>query len=287
MAVYIVTGKLGSGKTLSMVGRIHDALLKGQRVATNLNIFPEKFLPPWHRKGELWRVPDKPLAAELEALGPGNHAGDPNEDNFGHLVLDECGTWLNARTWNDQERAKLIDWLLHARKHCWHVYLLIQNVSMLDKQVRDSLAEFVVVCRRTDRFKIPGVPIRLPKAHIGFVRYGVNVNDPVVERWFYRARNYYQAYDTRQVFKDRNLPGAITETRRVPLPGELDQDAARPSLLRRLFLPIKAAQAKAAALPQAGPTTARAKHPLVELLMRFPADLRITEFARLQRLGCL
>ena len=38
MSVYCVTGKLGNGKTLVSVGRIRDALKKGLRVATNLDI---------------------------------------------------------------------------------------------------------------------------------------------------------------------------------------------------------------------------------------------------------
>ena len=38
MAVYVVTGKLGNGKTLITVGRIRDALAQGCRVATNLDL---------------------------------------------------------------------------------------------------------------------------------------------------------------------------------------------------------------------------------------------------------
>ena len=38
MAVYAVTGKLGSGKSLVSVSRISDALIKNLKVATNLDI---------------------------------------------------------------------------------------------------------------------------------------------------------------------------------------------------------------------------------------------------------
>ena len=37
MAVHVVTGKLGSGKTLVSVSRIQDYLARGRIVATNLN----------------------------------------------------------------------------------------------------------------------------------------------------------------------------------------------------------------------------------------------------------
>ena len=38
MAVYVVTGKLGSGKTLVSVSRIQERLAKGCPVATNLDL---------------------------------------------------------------------------------------------------------------------------------------------------------------------------------------------------------------------------------------------------------
>ncbi|MFK4136821.1 zonular occludens toxin domain-containing protein, partial [Pseudomonas luteola] len=37
MAVYFVTGKLGSGKSLVAVGKIRDYMIAGRRVATNLD----------------------------------------------------------------------------------------------------------------------------------------------------------------------------------------------------------------------------------------------------------
>lgn len=236
MAFYIVTGKLGSGKTLSMVGRIQDALWKGHRVATNLDIYPDKLLGANHKKGELWRVPDKPTGAELLALGYGNNsASNRDEDSFGHLVLDEGGTWLNSRTWNDKERDALLDWMRHARKWHWHVYLIIQHINSIDKQIRENFGEHVVVCRRTDRMKIPVLGIRLPKVHIGFVRYGVNVNDPLVERWIYRAKDLYSAYDTDQKFVDRDFEGAVKETYRLKLPGELPPKRVKTTGIQKLL----------------------------------------------------
>jgi len=38
MAVYVVTGKLGAGKTLVAVGKIQDKIVSGCRVATNLDL---------------------------------------------------------------------------------------------------------------------------------------------------------------------------------------------------------------------------------------------------------
>jgi len=44
MAVYFLTGKLGSGKTLCAVGKIRDYLEEGRAVATNLDLNLDELL---------------------------------------------------------------------------------------------------------------------------------------------------------------------------------------------------------------------------------------------------
>ena len=227
MAIYIVTGKLGSGKTLACVGRVRDALNAGKRVATNLdlnmrwpNMVREKQGRKWvtvqrgwqtfvprHKAVHCVRIPDKPTLADLEAIGCGNDERD--ESRNGLIVLDELGAWLNTRSWGDKDRQPVIEWLLHSRKLGWDVYFIIQHQNMVDKQVREGLAEFLVSCRRTDRLRIPlltslfkgwGVNLRPPQVHVATVRYGTDPQALVSDRWWYRGRELYQAYDTRQVF---------------------------------------------------------------------------------------
>ncbi len=120
---------------------------------------------------------------DLNAIGRGNKTYD--EKLNGLLVLDECGTWLNTRSWNDKSRQPVLDWFLHARKLGWDIIFLVQNISLVDKQAREALAEHVVYCRRLDRFAIPligsllsiifGAKISAPKIHLGIVKYGDNI----------------------------------------------------------------------------------------------------------------
>ncbi|AOE85599.1 zonular occludens toxin domain-containing protein [Pseudomonas sp. TCU-HL1] len=114
-------------------------------------------------------------------------------------MLDECGTWLNSREWNDKERRKLIDWFLHARKHRWDIIFLIQDIESCDAQIVRALCEHLVVCRRMDRFKIMG--FGLPRFHVANVYYG-RTAEVKVDRWMYRGTDLFKAYDTRQVFRD-------------------------------------------------------------------------------------
>jgi len=226
MAVYVITGELGSGKTLIAVSRIQEALQAGCQVATNLDLRLEH-LVSGRRDHEVHRLPDWPKASDLDALGLGA-GGKYDESKFGVLVLDEAATFINSREWGDKDRMNLIRWLLHARKLRWHVYLIVQDISMLDKQIRAGLAEHVVRCRRLDRVAVPILswftkllqlgPLRLPQIHVGIVKYGTGPNAPVVDRWMLPfAAQFHEAYDTGQKIMGFNDgPATMLDRRHAP-----------------------------------------------------------------------
>jgi len=221
VAIYVVTGKLGGGKTLACVDRINEALADGRRIATNLDLDLHRlpYVSKYARHVAVLRIPDKPTAADVEALGYGIEGATDeasarrlyDEKRFGLLVLDECGTWLNSRDWSEDGRRELVNTFLHIRKKLWHVYLIIQDISLLDKQAKKALAEHVVYCRRLDRLTVPffgffyqritGRKMPLPQIHVAFVKYGDRPDSLTVERWFYRGTHLWGAYDTTQVFR--------------------------------------------------------------------------------------
>ncbi|AMO49463.1 hypothetical protein AKI40_3091 [Enterobacter sp. FY-07] len=210
MAVHVVTGKLGSGKTLVSVSRIQDYLLRGRLVATNLNLKLHHMprVGRFARKTHVIRIPDKPTLEDFHAIGRGTTSY--NEADNGLLVLDECGTWFNSRNWADKSRQPVIDWCLHARKLGWDIIFIIQDISLMDKQAREALAEHVVYCRRMDKLNIPVLGtlmsllansrIPLPKVHFGIVKYGDNPQSITVDKWVYTGTDLYAAYDTKQIF---------------------------------------------------------------------------------------
>lgn len=218
MAVYFVTGKLGAGKSLVAVARIKDKLLKGLPVATNLDINLKNMLGRNKRNTRLFRIPDKPSYDDLLAIGIGNKSY--NEDLNGLLVLDECGTWFNSRSWADKSRQEVINWFLHARKLGWDIIFLVQDMNIVDKQARLALAEHVVYCRRTDRANIPvigavfklltGGKLPLPKVHLGIVRYGDSPTALKVDTWTTLGATLYSSYDTKQKFSDLYSHGVYT-----------------------------------------------------------------------------
>lgn len=225
MAIYCVTGRLGSGKSLACIGRMQDGILAGKRIATNLDLHLENMLPAKARKVDAIRLPDKPTVVDLESLGSGNPSMSSaryDENQNGLLILDELGSWLNSREWADKGRQAVIDWLIHSRKKGWDVYFIVQHVNMIDKQIREALVEYLVICRRLDRMRIPFVggflkmisagfiTGTLPKMHFGIVRYGTNPDAVVADRWVYLGTDLYEAYDTRQVFTANYAHGVFS-----------------------------------------------------------------------------
>ncbi len=135
MAIYVVTGKLGTGKSKYCVGKARSALICKRRVASNIDLELDHLVPNV-RKARYTRLPDKPTLRDLEAMGHGNPESY-EEDRNGVLILDELGSWLNARAFMDKERAPVIDWLIHARNHGWDVYFIAQALQQIGKQVRE------------------------------------------------------------------------------------------------------------------------------------------------------
>lgn len=211
MAVYSVEGKLGTGKTKFAVWQAHQALVQGRRVAANVDLFLDVLCGARRRSASYIRLPDKPTGLDLEACGHGN-PDSYDEDRNGVMILDELGTWLNARSFQDKGRAALLDWLIHARKFGWDVYLIVQDAQMIDKQVREALIEYQCRCIRLDKVRLPliggmlndlfgGRVGYLPRVHLVSARLGSGPNAVVAQRWQYRGDWLHKGYDTRQVFR--------------------------------------------------------------------------------------
>ena len=214
MADYAITGKKGTGKSLFAIGTIQEALRGNKRVATNLNVFLEHLMPA-HSTSTLIRLPDRPVVADLEAIGRGQE-GVVEEDN-GIIVLDETSTFFNSRAFGDKERQPLLDWLVHSRKLGWDVYYICQGLAQIDKQLRETMIEYHVTVKRTDKWPIPvitplagifGINVRFPKMHIGIIKQGIERDSFVVGRKFFRSHMLFDAYETQQLFLDRNHPKA-------------------------------------------------------------------------------
>lgn len=210
MTDYALTGKKGTGKSKHAVLLIRDRYFKNKRlVATNLDLNLEPMLGV-HSRQTYVRIPDKPKAFDLLAAGHGN-PDSYDEDLNGALVLDEMGTWLNTRTFADKERAGVLDYFAHARKHGFDTWYIMQNVVQVDKQLRESFIEQTVRHTAFAKVKIPFIGWLLgalfgeraafmPRFHTAVYRIGVNPQDLITNRSMFTGKDIEPCYDTRQVF---------------------------------------------------------------------------------------
>lgn len=279
MAVYSVEGKLGTGKTKFCVWRAQDAIRAGRKVASNVDMAPHLLNPS--KPGKIIRVPDKPTGDDLLAIGHGNPDSYEEEKN-GVLILDELGTWLNSRSFQEPGRAAVLDWLIHARKYGWDVYLIVQDVTMIDKQVRDALVEYQIRCMRMDKVKIPVFGhilglfkdrwAFLPKFHLATARIGFGTNSIIAERWQFLGNDLHAAYDTRQVFK-ADYPNGVHSV--------LPPWGYKPPVKTTFFERLRARMKSNTVLVKIEP---KPKSDLMVLLQKLPAEKRL-QFMRLHNLS--
>lgn len=167
MIFRFVTGRLGTGKTLVSVGVALQYLKRGRMVATNVDLYPEHFANKQDRSTRIYRLPDHPSSEDLKSLPPGNATlvtgpdgsliPGPNYDPSANslLLLDELAQFLNTRSYSDKDRLKIISFLVLLRKRGWDAYFIVQHIDMVDKQIREALAQETGYCRDMSRIPIP------------------------------------------------------------------------------------------------------------------------------------
>jgi hypothetical protein len=101
-----------------------------------------------------------------------------------------------------------------------------------------------------------------------------------VDRDFFKGDDLHAAYDTRQVFMENSEAAAFTALS----PLYFTPPPVRHSLWGRLRSLVGP---KGAPATQPLPPKPKPKHPAIQWLMRFPPDVRIREYGRLQRLGAI
>lgn len=207
--IYVITGHLGSGKTLLAVQLAVDEYLRmGKRVASNMTLNLDKAMGSQSKVTAL-KLPYIPRELDLRALGEGyDVSAGYDESKFGLVLLDEAGTWLNSRDWNDKDRRGLFQWVTHARKFGWDVALIVQDFEALDTQIRRAVTEIYVRCSRLDRVKVPFLPLRMPRVHVATGLYGGPMGSRF-KRWYSQGTTTFGFYNTTEAVRQEYI---VTES---------------------------------------------------------------------------
>ncbi|WP_162046386.1 zonular occludens toxin domain-containing protein [Vibrio taketomensis] len=216
MSCYWVYGTLGAGKGIFFAKKMQDYLRRGSRVATNVQVFPERLSPNFNTP--ITRLPDIPRLEDIIALGRGAPYGEKKK--LGGLFLDETSIFLNSRDWNDKDRPKWIAYLRLIRKKGWDIYLATQDPESVDKQILKGLGEEFICCTRKDHFRLgifsdlydiyniiksKGTETEskiLPHINSAGYRRGKKTQGNKNYRSeMYRPTQYFGTYDTNQLFQ--------------------------------------------------------------------------------------
>ena len=215
MALYFVTGALGSGKGLFCDMIATQAYRSGRRVASNYPLNTYKM--DKNSMQSITVIPPKFTYDDLMALGRG--CEEQNLSQLGVLILDEAAISLNSRNFKDNSRQKILDFFVQSRKYGWDVYIQAQEAFMVDKQLVDGVGEFVVKLSRLDSLRVPFLTsfleLLFPKnfgrtakrssilPHI--VKYQVFLlksGGKPIEKGSFRAKDFFGVHDTNFIFEN-------------------------------------------------------------------------------------
>ena len=190
--IHVIVGSLGDGKTLRSLSIAEWFIQHNFRVATNINIRVERLCSPDQAKSLVTRLPDKPSIEVLKDLG----SGAKKKGDYGLLLLDELGIWMNSREYGNKDRLAIVKFIIEARKRRWIPVFIAQKASLIDKQVRD-IGATIHQCKCTKNvFLLKWLP------SIHYVTMINTMRTKAGSSEFYRGLRLYGAYDTEQRFED-------------------------------------------------------------------------------------
>jgi len=234
MAIYIVDGYSGHGKTVWTVKKMRDLIAKGERIFPDIKLFPELMnLPMSYAGGKKGRwpfdrnVPRVPLAIEGQ-LSSREDRNNPNKRilYWGHfdewqflksgtILCDEGGVKFNARRF-DSLPDEIQNKLMQLRHERLDLYLTAPHQSRIDLMIRQN----------TEKFYHMNLIMGSPKFEQGILPRWTKVEEMNLEQiilvgtaqedlikgtrsWpFYINPKYFQWYDTSRV---------VTEGRPMPV----------------------------------------------------------------------
>ena len=214
--ISLVTGKIGSGKTLYCVGMIVKHLSKGLTVYTNIPLNFEE-IAKYVRKNSRRIIVEEQLqyvdlvnSAEWHKVIKWGSPGHPV------LVLwDEIHLFFNARDWAKTQslHRDMLSFLSQSRKTDTDVVFIAQVASTLEKQFRVQ-CEWEYYCR-----KIKDIPVplfgTLPINRMLLVQKDCESDKPISRSMVMYDRRLFPCYDTRS-FLDAQMREAALTAERIP-----------------------------------------------------------------------
>lgn len=215
--IYFFSGLPGSGKSLHCAKMIDQYHKKGKNIITNFEVNHDFWKKKRCKKnkylndyGKIMDISNEELSIDFlmefaDKYHQRNAKGQIIEKQT-LLVIDECQTMFNSRSWNQKGRSEWIIFFTQHRKFGFTVILVSQNKNLIDKQIR-SVLEFDFEHRNVKNFKIIGWFLALFTGGNFFVipvSWIANGKQDHTE-FMLASRRYYKLYDSYKIFDTKTL----------------------------------------------------------------------------------
>jgi hypothetical protein len=213
--ISLVTGKIGSGKTLYSVSLIADHVMRGGVVYTNVQIVFGELSKLARRRKRLLIEPDQVRYIDLvecEAWQTQIEWGTPELPVL--VVLDEIHLFFNARDWRKTQdlHEAMLSFLSQSRKACVDVVFICQASSTLEKQFRVQ-CESEFYCRSLRGLHVP-ILGKLPLNRMLLVQRDLESGTVLRRQFVPYDSSLFPIYDTRS-FLDAAMREAAASVNRV------------------------------------------------------------------------
>lgn len=261
--IVTVTGTPGAGKTLYTCRLIAKTLIEGRFVATNIVLvedWPERVadglaLPVrmTKRKRRLMDAWQRRLAYvesfdDLARVRLSPDGWEGRLEGRGRAIFDEAGPVLDSRDTMvggkdaRAERKRRITFLQQHRKLGWDVYLISQDLAMIDSRAQ-AMSEYEVrlLNLRREKMNLLGIPFVKVPIGLGATVFSATWTRPQVVRakpadreWFRLNKRIAGLYDTHQIVHRVERDGEAAELLWLPRPdASQDPDPDGAALLGR------------------------------------------------------
>lgn len=205
--IYFFSGTPGSGKSLHCAKMINKWVKGGKNIIANFDIN----LSFWKSyKGTIDTYSNDELNIDLLLdFADENHKRNEKGQIIEKqtlLIIDECQTMFNSRSWNSKGRSRWVIFFTQHRKYGFEVVLISQNKDLVDKQIRGCF-EFNYIHRNVKNFKLFGWFLSLffgGNFFIVVVNWMSNGQKDHVE-YLFNMKRFYSLYDSYKIFDNKNL----------------------------------------------------------------------------------
>lgn len=208
--IYFFSGTPGSGKSLHCAKMIDQWVRRRRNIIANFEINDEFWDIKQRNAVRIEWVENESLNVDyLLDFADKYHERDSQgriKEKQTLLIIDECQTMFNSRSWNARDRSRWVVFFTQHRKFGYEAVLISQSKDLIDRQIR-GLFEFDYVHRNIKNFKFMGFLLsRLFGGNffIVVVQWMANKKRDHVE-YLFGMKKYYKLYDSYKIFDKTNL----------------------------------------------------------------------------------